>query len=32
LTNSRPNSTGEPLSADAFTEYVTDKHGALYDL
>jgi len=24
--------TGEPLSADAFTEYVTEKYGALYDL
>ena len=24
--------TGEPLSADAFTDYVTEKYGALYDL
>ncbi|TQQ82294.1 carboxypeptidase M32 [Halonotius roseus] len=24
--------TGEPLSADAFTEYVTEKYSALYDL
>jgi len=24
--------TGKPLSADAFTEYVTEKYGALYDL
>ena len=24
--------TGEPLGADAFTEYVTDKYSALYDL